>query len=76
MFDDRIYKRGALTVHALRREVGETTFRALVRSWTHEMRHGVADTEEFIAHAERIAERSLRPLFQAWLFEKRLPAMP
>lgn len=76
MFDDRIYKRGALTVHALRRTVGEKTFRALVRSWTHEMRHGVADTEEFIAHAERIAGRSLRPLFQAWLFQTRLPALP
>ena len=33
MFDDRVYKRGALTLHALRRAVGDGRFFALLRAW-------------------------------------------
>ena len=34
MFDDRVYKRGALTLHALRLTVGDDAFFALLRGWT------------------------------------------
>ena len=33
MFDDRVYKRGALTLYALRRRMGESAFAALLREW-------------------------------------------
>ena len=53
MFDDRVYKRGALTLHALRRVVGDDTFFAHpARTWTHDKRHSTGTTAEFVALAE------------------------
>ncbi len=34
MFDDRVYKRGALALHVLRRRIGDENFFALLRDWT------------------------------------------
>jgi aminopeptidase N len=36
MFDDRVYKRGALTLHALRLTVGDEAFFALLKDWVAE----------------------------------------
>ena len=73
MFDDRVYKRGALTVHTLRKELGDERFFALLRDWTETYRHGTVTTEQFVALAQRHAGHSLRPLFDAWLCRPELP---
>jgi aminopeptidase len=75
MFDDRLYKRGALTLHALRRTIGDRAFFELLRRWTTENRYGTVTTEQFVAHSEQYAA-SLRPLFTAWLYEPALPRLP
>ena len=49
MFDDRVYKRGALTLHALRRAVGDDLFFALLRAWVDTHRYGVVTTADFEA---------------------------
>jgi aminopeptidase len=76
MFDDRLYKRGALTVHALRRTLGDDAFFRMLRDWTAAYRHGSVTTQLFTSHAERYAEQPLRPLFTAWLYEPALPTLP
>lgn len=76
MFDDRVYKRGALTLHALRLTVGDTAFGALLKAWTTEHRHGVVSTARFEEHAQRYAPVPLAPLFDTWLRTARLPALP
>ena len=38
MFDDRVYKRGALTLHALRRTVGDGEFFAQLQDWAQQQR--------------------------------------
>ncbi|MFD9813363.1 M1 family aminopeptidase [Streptomyces sp. NPDC059080] len=76
LFDDRVYSRGACTLHALRTVLGDATFFALLRSWTARYRHGSAGTEEFIALAERHGRRPLRSLLHAWLYDRRLPPLP
>jgi aminopeptidase N len=73
MFDDRLYRRGALTLHTLRTQLGDTTFFALLRGWTAAHRHGTVTTQDFIALAERHAGRSLAGFFDAWLFQPALP---
>jgi aminopeptidase N len=73
MFDDRLYRRGALTLHTLRTQLGDRPFFAVLREWTDTYRHGTATTEDFIALAERHADRSLRGFFDAWLFQPALP---
>ncbi|MFC5502681.1 M1 family metallopeptidase [Lysinimonas soli] len=76
MFDDRVYKRGALTLHAVRSTLGDPAFFELLRSWTGSHRHGTATTADFQALAGQAAGRSLDRLFTAWLFETPLPRLP
>ncbi|MCI9886927.1 M1 family metallopeptidase [Micrococcales bacterium 31B] len=75
MFDDRVYKRGALLLHALRRELGDAAFFEAVRAWCARHRHGLVSTESFEAHMERCAPASLRAFFTAWLHEAALPPL-
>ena len=56
MFDDRVYKRGALTLHALRLTIGDDRFFALLRAWTAQRRHGSATTDDFGALAREHAD--------------------
>lgn len=76
MFDDWVYKRGALTLHALRREVGDKTFFRILHEWTARHRWGVVATDDFVAVAEEVAGKSLGTLFDAWLVKLSLPAKP
>ncbi|WP_405999214.1 M1 family metallopeptidase [Streptomyces sp. NBC_00829] len=76
LFDDRVYERGGLTMHALRTAIGHAAFVALLREWTATHRHGVVTTEQFLALAQRYSEHSLDGLFKMWLYEEKLPALP
>jgi len=76
MFDDRVYKRGALTLHALRLEVGDDTFFTILRDWVARHRGGVVTTADFVALCDRTAGRRLAGLFDAWLRASSLPALP
>jgi aminopeptidase N len=73
MFDDRVYKRGALTLHALRGQLGDVKFFALLKDWTTRHRHGTAVTEEFTGLAADYSGESLRPLWDAWLYSTSVP---
>jgi aminopeptidase N len=75
MFDDRVYKRGALTLHALRRRIGDDAFFALLREWTHRHRHGTVVTDDFTGLAASFTDRPLRPLWDAWLFSTDVPPL-
>ena len=74
-FDDRVYKRGALTLHVLRRAVGDEAFFALLRSWVATHRFGVVATAEFEAHV--LASTGVDPdrLLGPWLRERALPSL-
>jgi aminopeptidase N len=76
MFDDRLYKRGALTLHAIRLSLGDTTFFAMLRSWTSRFRHGSVSTEQFLDHVEDFSSSEIRPLIEPWLFQHALPPLP
>lgn len=76
MFDDRIYKRGALTLHALHHRLGSDAFFALVRDWTTTFRHGTADTRDFRLLAATHSPNNLDRFFEAWLEKPLLPALP
>ncbi|WP_396915712.1 M1 family metallopeptidase [Mycolicibacterium sp.] len=73
MFDDRVYKRGAMTLHVLRIWIGDDNFFALLQDWTTRYRHSTAFTDDFIGLAARYANESLRPLWHEWLYSKELP---
>lgn len=76
LFDDRVYQRGALTLHALRGTIGDTAFFALLREWTAAHRHATVTTDAFTTLAQRHTDRPLTHFFDAWLHQPRLPALP
>ena len=75
MFDDRVYKRGALTLHAVRGVIGDDNFFALLRDWTKRHRHSTAVTDDFTGLAANYADVSLRPLWDAWLYSTDVPPL-
>lgn len=76
MFDDRVYKRGALTLHALRTTLGDEAFFALIAAWAENYRYSTATTDDFRALAATFTTKSLDRLFDSWLFSTRLPRLP
>lgn len=76
MFDDRLYKRGALALHAVRLTLGDDSFFSMLRDWTAAHRHGSVTTELFIQHVEGYSQAPVRPLLESWLFQGSLPALP
>ncbi|NMR20941.1 M1 family metallopeptidase [Cellulomonas fimi] len=83
IFDDRIYKRGALTLHAVRGALGDAGFFDLLRSWTARHAGGVVTTEDFRAHTVDAAGGvggdvlvvKVTSQLRAWLDMPRLPAL-
>jgi aminopeptidase N len=76
MFDDRVYRRGGLTLHALRLTLGDAAFFAVLKEWATVHRHSVVTTAQFIEHAQRHASRRLDNLFESWLYQTALPDLP
>jgi aminopeptidase N len=77
LFDPRVYKRGALTLHALRRHLGDGAFFALLLDWTSAHRHGTVSTTEFVELAkEHGTGREVGTLLTAWLDRPKLPPLP
>jgi aminopeptidase N len=72
LFSDPVYVRGAMTVQALRNEVGEEDFRAIVSAWFAQA-GGHGTTPEFIALAESISGQDLDAFFDTWLFSAEKP---
>ncbi|MBA3414786.1 MAG: M1 family metallopeptidase [Chloroflexia bacterium] len=70
-----VYQRGALAVHALRVEVGDDAFFAILREWTERYRNGNATIDDFVALAEEVSGQELDALIVAWLFEPELPPL-
>lgn len=76
MFDDRVYKRGALTLHALRRTIGDEGFFNLLRAWTLQYRNATASTDDFCALADSFSATPLDAFFTSWLVGTAVPRLP
>ena len=76
LFNASVYNRGALTLHALRRTVGDDTFFRILQTYTARYRYGNAGTADFIAVAQEVSGRDLRSLFDSWLYADAVPALP
>ncbi|MFI6817375.1 M1 family metallopeptidase [Nonomuraea sp. NPDC050328] len=74
LFNESVYTRGGMTLHALRKAVGDQVFFKLVKEWATTNRHRHVSTEQFVALAEKRSGKQLDSLFDAWLFQPRRPA--
>lgn len=82
LFGVSTYRRGALTLHALRLTVGDGVFFEILREWASRYQYANATTDDFIALARTKAqEASMQPevltgLFESWLYRDDLPSLP
>ena len=75
LFNFAVYFRGAMTLQALRQEVGDEDFFQILREWVASQAGGHVTTDEFIALAEDISRQELDELFETWLFTPEKPAV-
>jgi aminopeptidase N len=76
MFDDRVYKRGALALHALRLAIGDAAFFDLLRAWVAEHVGSSVTTGDFLSYARSRTDADVRGILNPWLFEAALPPLP
>jgi aminopeptidase N len=76
MFDDRVYKRGALALHAVRMACGDLAFFALLQEWATQHRHGSVSTHDFVLAVDQATPIDSESLLHPWLYEEDLPPLP
>jgi aminopeptidase N len=74
LFDAAVYLRGAMTLQALRTEVGDKVFFEILHEWVASHAGGTVTTDEFVALAEKESGTQLDNLFRTWLFTPEKPA--
>ena len=74
LFNAAVYYRGAMTLQALRVQVGDEAFFTILREWASSMAGQTATTQQFIGHAEEVSGQELDELFTAWLYTPGRPA--
>ncbi|GLV79507.1 M1 family metallopeptidase [Streptomyces hygroscopicus] len=73
-FHNAVYDRGALALQALRNEIGDEDFFAILKGWPTAHRYGNASVKDFVAYAEKVSGKPLASLFDTWLFTPSKPA--
>jgi aminopeptidase N len=73
IFDDAVYQRGAMTLDALRTEVGDDAFFELARSWASANAGGTVGTADFVSFAEQSTGQDLDDLFERFVFSTGRP---
>ena len=77
MFDwNAVYRRGALTLHALRLEVGDDTFFAILRTSYERTAGANTSTEKFLEVVEELADADAGDLVESWLYDTAVPELP
>ena len=71
-----VYQRGAQTLQALRQRIGDEKFFNTLRATTPRSRARVAETQDFVAIAQRESGEDLRDFFKQWLYTPGKPTEP
>jgi aminopeptidase N len=72
----QIYDGAAVALFALQQQVGDPTFREILRSWPQQMRGTSRSTDDFIRFTSRVAGHNLDDFLKTWLYGDHTPPMP
>jgi aminopeptidase N len=70
-----VYLRGRMTLHVLRKQIGDDMFFSLLKTWAEENKYGTVTTRDFINLAERLSGQDLDPMFDTWLYTPGKPKL-
>jgi aminopeptidase N len=73
-FHIAVYDRGALALQALRNEIGDEDFFAILKGWPAKFAYGNARVSDFVRYAERVSGKPLAGLFDTWLYQPSKPS--
>lgn len=76
LFNFSVYLRGALTLHALRVEIGDEAFFNTLQTYYAAYRDGNATVNDFVRTAQTASGRELTGFFKAWLYDAIIPPIP
>lgn len=76
LFDRSIYVRGALVYHALRLEIGDDSFFAMLRALTDHYAGDAITPADLQALAEEMSGSDLEAFFDAWVSGEPIPDLP
>jgi aminopeptidase N len=69
------YQKGAWVLHMLRNEVGDSTFRKIVRTYYTTYKFKNADTRDLEKVAEDVSGKDLKWFFDQWLYQPGIPEL-
>jgi len=69
LFSRTVYDKGAWVLHMLRREVGDSTFFDILRSYYQTYKYKNASTKDFENICEKISGKNLEQFFNQWVFD-------
>ncbi|WEV28831.1 M1 family metallopeptidase [Streptomyces sp. 71268] len=75
-FHGAVYDRGAIALQALRNEIGDDAFFAILKDWPTVNKYGTASVKDFVHFAEKSSGKPLAQLFDTWLYTDSKPAAP
>ena len=67
------YQKGSWILHMLHRELGDSIFQQIIRSYYEKYKGKNADTRDFESVAEEVSGKNLKPFFDQWLYQAVLP---
>ncbi len=76
LFNEAVYVRGSLALHALRLELGDRAFFEIIKTYVERFGGGNAEIADFIAVSEEVSGQDLGEFFDGWLFQTELPPIP
>ena len=76
LFNPGVYDWGALGLHALRLEVGDTDFFDILQTYYDRFQGGNVTTNDFIGVAEEISGEELNSFFERWIYSDSLAPIP
>ena len=69
LFSSLIYNKGAWVLHMLRREVGDSSFFRILRTYFEKFKYKNASTQDFQEICEKVTGRNLKFFFDQWVYK-------
>ena len=69
------YEKGAWVLHMLRRQLGDSLFKVLIRTYYDRYKGKNAETEDFRKVAEDVSQKNMRSFFKQWLYTPDIPQL-
>lgn len=69
------YKKGGWILHMLRQEVGDQTFKNIIRTYYEKYKFKNADTRNFQQVAETVSGKDMKWFFDQWLYKPGIPQL-